>query len=69
MQALSEIFPVFESLWFNQYITFFVTEHSKFISACFKGSVLKYRYNELGSRLNLNFWPPFCFEMDKVTSY
>ena len=35
--------------------------------------MLKYRYNEIRERMHgnwkLSFWPPFCFEMNKVASY
>ena len=33
--------------------------------------MLKHRYNEYTRKdtWNLNFWPPFCFEMCMVTSY
>ena len=39
---------IWKSMWINQYITFFFTEHLKFISICFnvfKRSLLKHRYN------------------------
>ena len=39
---------IWKSMWINQYITLFFTEHFKFVSICFdvfKRSVLEHRYN------------------------
>ena len=45
-------------MWFNQYITFFFTEHFKFISVCFevlRGLLLKHHYNDLRERIHENW--------------
>ena len=67
---------IWKSMWFNQYITFFVTEHFKFISICFEVlrglTVCVEASPQWIARKDiwkLNFWPPFCFEMGKVTFY
>ena len=61
-------------MWFNQYITFFFTEHFKFISICFevlRGLCWSIATMNTRKRIHENwiFGSPFCFEMDKVTSY
>ena len=57
---------IWKSEWINQYITFFITEHFKFISICFdvlKRSLLKHRYNDAKGYMEIEFlWPPFWFK-------
>ena len=72
VQVSREIFPV--SMWINLYIIFFFTEHFKIISICFEvlrglcWSTATMNYAKGYMKIDF-FWPPFCFEMDKVTSY
>ena len=64
---------IWKSMWFNQYITFFVTEHFKFISICFEvlrslcWSIATLTYAK--GYMKTEFLAPIFFWMDKVTSY